>query len=185
MKVLFLDHDGVICLQSEWGTRFKKQRESGGRLPGQTFKEVDLDSRFDNFNKKAVQVLNEILEKTGAEIVVSSDWRSHATLEEMGEVYTKGGIIKKPIGYTTISLKKPENFPWRRDFELEQTRSLEIFDWLENHPEVTHWVAVDDLDMGRDGKNWGLPNFAWTPKENEGIKQTGVKDKILKFLSND
>ena len=32
--------------------------------------EVPLEYRFDNFNKKAVKVLNEILEETGAEIVV-------------------------------------------------------------------------------------------------------------------
>jgi len=28
MKVIFLDHDGVICLSSEWGNRFKKQDKS-------------------------------------------------------------------------------------------------------------------------------------------------------------
>ncbi len=31
MKVIFLDHDGVICLSSEWGNRFKKQDKWGGR----------------------------------------------------------------------------------------------------------------------------------------------------------
>ena len=29
MKVIFLDHDGVICLPSEHGGRYKKQREVG------------------------------------------------------------------------------------------------------------------------------------------------------------
>jgi hypothetical protein len=27
-----------------------------------------------------------------------------------------------------------------------------------------------------------LSNFVWTPRDWEGIKQSGVKDKILKFL---
>ena len=26
MKVIFLDHDGVICLSTEWGGRYKKQK---------------------------------------------------------------------------------------------------------------------------------------------------------------
>ena len=26
MKVIFMDHDGVICLESEWGSRFDKKR---------------------------------------------------------------------------------------------------------------------------------------------------------------
>ena len=27
MKVLFLDHDGVICLEKQWGTRYDKQQK--------------------------------------------------------------------------------------------------------------------------------------------------------------
>jgi hypothetical protein len=29
---------------------------------------------------------------------------------------------------------------------------------------------------------WGLDNFVWTSRINEGIKQVGIKDKILNFL---
>lgn len=25
MKIIFLDHDGVICLSQQWGGRFKKK----------------------------------------------------------------------------------------------------------------------------------------------------------------
>ena len=71
MKVIFLDHDGVICLSTEWGGRFKKQKEVGRKL-SQSVASLPVMSRFDNFNKKAIKVLNEILEETGAEIVVSS-----------------------------------------------------------------------------------------------------------------
>ena len=80
MKVIFLDHDGVICLSTEWGGRFKKQKKWGGRKLSMTNGEVPLEFRFDNFNKKAVKVLNEILEETGAEIVVSSDWKRWANV---------------------------------------------------------------------------------------------------------
>jgi hypothetical protein len=64
MKVIFLDHDGVICLSTEWGSRFKKQKKWGGRKLSMSNVEVPLEYRFDNFNKKAVKVLNEILEET-------------------------------------------------------------------------------------------------------------------------
>jgi hypothetical protein len=38
------------------------------------------------------------------------------------------------------------------------------------------------LDMSmRDG--WGLTNFVLTPRSYEGIKQSGVRDKIIKFLN--
>jgi hypothetical protein len=29
---------------------------------------------------------------------------------------------------------------------------------------------------------WALDNFVHTPMNNEGIKQVGVKEKVLKFL---
>ncbi len=35
---------------------------------------------------------------------------------------------------------------------------------------------------GEGDKIWGLKNFVLTPMRLEGIKQSGVKEKILKFL---
>jgi hypothetical protein len=32
---------------------------------------------------------------------------------------------------------------------------------------------------------WGLTNFVLTPKSIEGIKQSGIKEKIITFLNND
>jgi hypothetical protein len=188
MKVIFLDHDGVICLSTEWGGRFKKQREAGRKL-SQSVESLSVLARFDNFNKKAIGILNEILEETGAEIVVSSDWKRWATVEEMGEYYESQGLKKKPIAFTKNlgDCDVPENFIWSRQWDLEQSRSLEILQYLRDNNEITHWVSIDDLDMGKNGedwKNWGLDNFVLTPKSNEGIKQSGVKEKIIKFLSD-
>lgn len=196
MKVIFLDNDGVICLSDNWGSRFKKQNKWGGRKLSMSMSSIPIEYRFDNFDEKAVKILNEILEETDAEIVVSSDWQNFATLDELGEYYESQGIIKKPIGVTKeigdVDFEKYDKMPWNRDLDLEQHRSLEILEWLEAHEEVTHWVAVDDLHMGvhvenswrgaYDREDWGLENFVWTPRDNQGIKQSGIKDKILKFL---
>jgi hypothetical protein len=156
-------------------------------------KSIPVEYRFDNFDKKAIQILNEILVETDAEIVVSSDWRLHANLEELGEYYLAQGIIKAPIGITNKNLADcdvPNNFVWSREWDLEQSRSLEIKQYLKDNPQITHWVAVDDLNMGKTGlhysmefeHSWGLENFVYTPLSTEGIKQTGVKEKILKYL---
>ena len=186
MKVIFLDHDGVICLSNNWGNRFKKQKEWGGRKLSMTTLEMPVEYRFDDFDEKAVNVLNEILEETDAEIVVSSDWKRWATVEEMGEYYESKGIIKKPIAFTdSILYDDYEDFPWHRKCELEQTRSLEIAQYLGLNTVITHWVAIDDLNMSlkiEGDKEWGLKNFVLTPIDNEGIKQIGIKDKILNFL---
>ena len=196
MKVIFLDHDGVICLSTEWGGRYKKQKKWGELRLSTTPTQIPMEYRFDNFNKKAIKVLNEILELTGAEIVVSSDWKRWATVEEMGEYYESQGIIKKPIAFTpnlSECNNYGEDFPWSRQWDLEQTRAIEIKQYLIDHPEITHWVAVDDLNMGAPytdpdwgdmDRDWGLTNFVLTPKSREGIKQSGIKESILKFLGN-
>lgn len=166
MKVIFLDHDGVICLSTEWGSRFKNKE--------------GLDSVFDRFNDKAIKVLNEILDETDSEIVISSDWKLHCTLEQMQELYKIRGIKKPPIAFTD-SIVDIKGLDY-----LEYNRQLEIKDWLLKHPEVTHWVSVDDLNMSpefcKKYGSEGLTNFVLTPRSNEGIKQSGIKEKILKFL---
>jgi hypothetical protein len=196
MKVIFLDNDGVICLHNNWGGRNKKWAEYRSKNPESSkfMQDGPVEVRFDNFDQKAVKILNSILEETGAEIVVSSDWRLFATLEELGEYYESQGIIKKPIGVTKTlgEFDSPENFPWERQWDLEQTRSLEIKEWLKDHPEVTNWVAVDDLNMGKTIKDfsvtierdWGLENFVLTPRSNEGIKQLSIRDKIIRILND-
>lgn len=197
MKIIFLDHDGVICLDNNWGSRRKKQDKWGGRKLSMSLKEIPLEYRFDNFDKKAIDVLNEIIETTGAEIVVSSDWKAWASIEQMGEYYEMQGIIKKPIAYTKnlgqCSFQDTKSFIWSSTYDLEQSRYVEITQYLMDHPEITHWVSIDDLHMGRhvenskygafDRDDWGLENFVWTPRPSEGIKQPGVKEKILKYLS--
>ena len=190
MKIVFLDHDGVICLSNNWGGRMKKWVKYRSANPDSSkyVNEAPVDVRFDDFDKKAIKILNEILNETGAEIVVSSDWRFHATLEELGNYYESQGIIKKPIGVTEESLPPGLKY-FHRNSELEETRSYEILYWLKAHPGVTHWVAVDDLNMSENfgdvngDYQWGLKNFVWTPKQNEGLKQSGVKEKIINFLN--
>jgi hypothetical protein len=191
MKVIFLDHDGVICLSNNWGGRSKKWAKYRSENPDSSKEKKDapVSVRFDNFDTKAVKVLNEILEETGAEIVVSSDWKLHATLEELGEYYEEQGIIKKPIALTPNLGKctwyNDMVWIWSPRWELEMIRVIEIKQYLHDYPEITHWVSIDDLNMGKNGedwKDWGLDNFVLTPKSKEGIKQSGVKDKILNFL---
>ena len=173
MKVIFLDNDGVMCLSSEWGSRNKKiQRWKLNNSDVEGFvndKGIPAYIKMDNFNSKAVKILNEILELTGSEIVVSSDWKLHCTLEQLQEMFKEYGVIKSPIDVTPNEVLKKLS-------DIEGNRVSEINKWLSEHPEVTHWVAVDDLDLSR------LSNFVQTKKMREGIKQLGIKEKILKFL---
>jgi len=121
-----------------------------------------------DFDTECVKVLNSILETDNdIQIVVSSDWKCWVNLEDMRIFYAKQGIIKIPLDYT------PTN---KRQNKYEYTRSTEIKDWLSNNI-VSHWVAIDDLDM----KNY-LSNFVWITDSNKGLKTNNIKEKILLHL---
>lgn len=195
MKVIFLDHDGVICLPEQWESRYKKERKYRKDKKLSHDDPIDVNARFDNFDKKCVNILNKIIEETECELVITSDWRLEATLEEMGIYYENQGIIKKPIDFThSMSYEEYEqsrvnNTFKNYNYKYDEVRANEIRKYLSEHPEITHWVAIDDLDMryysydytGEIIIPWGLKNFIMT-RFNEGLKQTGLKDKILKYL---
>jgi hypothetical protein len=112
----------------------------------------------------------------------------------MRELYKIRGVVKEPIDYTTtIGLDIDNNFRWDLNLEIQQTRFLEIKQYLESNPNIKNWVAVDDMDLRKnitdkkseiiETRYWGLENFVWTNRFNEGIKQCGVKEKIINFLS--
>jgi hypothetical protein len=191
MKILFLDNDGVICLSNNWGGRSKKWDKYRSANPETSTnpKDAPVEIRFDDFDKKAIKILNQIIEETGAEIVVSSDWKLHANLEEIGDYYEAQGIIKRPIALTPnlgqCTWYNDITWIWSPRWDLEMTRVIEIKQYLHDHPEITHWVSIDDLNMGNDEdwKTWGLENFVLTPRSNEGIKQSGVKEKVIEYLT--
>jgi hypothetical protein len=168
--IIFLDHDGVICLRRNWGSRFKKAvgwaKEHGIGLAG-FYERADLPVGvlFDDFDQKAVGVLNRIISETGADIIVSSDWRLQADLPTLQRFYLEQGVVKGPIGMTGIC----------RDAQFEEARVKEIQGWLEQSPHSL-WVAVDDMNLGALGR------FVHTTRSREGIKQSGVAEKIIGLL---
>lgn len=180
MKIIFLDNDGVICLPNNWGSRFKKKDV-----------ENSVYSRFDNFDKKSIKVLNQIILETNADIVISSDWRRFATLDELALYYKSQGIIKFPIGVTSIFDHKKfvdekiitDNYVIPSMLSLEIKRSLEIRKYLIDNPEITKYVVIDDLDMSVNacGK-YVLTNFIHIQNTYEGIKKTGLKNKIINYF---
>lgn len=171
MKFLFLDHDGVMVTAKQFGSRFKKQQKAGKRnVPD---KELPVELRFDDFDRKCVKVLNEIIEAVpGLNIVISSDWQIHATLSEMGNYYLQQGVIERPWSYTPLLFSGDDGYD-----SLEDERVLRIMKAVNsNIMKPTHWVAVDDLNLSI------LPNFVRCTKVSEGIKQSGIKEKILEYL---
>lgn len=183
MKVILLDHDGVICLPHNWGSRFKKEKKYRSENKVGLTEILPVDCRFDNFDKDCVKILNEILEETNSEIVISSDWKLYATLEELGDYYIQQGVSKKPIAFTRSyrEFRYPEmdeRPPY--GYERDYTRYWETRDYIDQN-NLKNYLIIDDLYVDVINKD---TNFLRT-NEYEGLKQTGLKEKIIKILNNE
>ena len=126
MKVIFLDHQGVMYL---------KRHPNPGSL--------------DNFDKNTIQVLNSILqEDPEIEIVISSDWKYWVTLEEMTTFYRNQGL-KQPIAYTPKTIQYTHPYEKCRAAEIKKwLESNSVTAWvaiddLDMRPYLQNFVWTD------------------------------------------
>jgi len=122
------------------------------------------------FDKKCVNVLNAIYDEINYEIVVSSDWRNSFSLDVLKMIFKEFNVKAEVVDITPNSGGYiPTNLDGGRIEEIETYLK-------ENEDEILAWVSVDDLKL------FDLEYFVHCPKWTEGIKQTGIKEKILKIF---
>jgi hypothetical protein len=98
------------------------------------------------------------------------------------KLFRKYGVVKEPIDYTpTLQVDDFDKFGEYSCFDEE--RSFEIRKWLTLNRSYTlgcSWWYRYDWEI-KDGEViTGLSNFVHT-KKSEGIKESGIKDKLIKF----
>lgn len=116
-KVIFLDFDGPMLPIRAYW------------LPTQTKPVVSI------FDPVAVSLVNKLIEDSGAKLVISSTWRFQG-YDKVAETLQKNNI--DPVHLHT---------DWQTPSKMSSQRIHEIKWWLEEHPEVTHYVAIDDIDL--------------------------------------
>jgi len=156
---LFLDLDGVLSNTRQYYTNRKKWHPMYNCY---------------KFDEKCVKVLNEILDKFPLTIILSSDWKSRYSLEQLNDIF-KWNKVNCNISDITPDLWGVEYFSLQ---ELEVCRAVEIRQYIDGH-KIEKFFIIDDLDL----LPWFPDNFVRTPKSDEGIKQSGIKDKISNKLN--
>jgi hypothetical protein len=162
MKIIFLDIDGVLNVYCEGRDQF-----------GCTF--------HTNF----VENLRNIIDKTGAKIVISSSWRTDG-LDVMKELWKyrdlPGEVIDvTPDSYYLINEGKFE-------FYDQVERGHEIQYWLDKHKEVTNYVIIDDdndmLDNQRENFVRTANNMHHDDCVDIGYGLTKIcSEKVIQILS--
>lgn len=130
MKVIFLDIDGVLNV-------IPQGHDAYGGI----------------FHPEFVDNLERIINETGAKIVISSSWR-HSGLQKILNMWKFRNLPGEVIGVT------PDLYR-RVDFEGERkmVRGDEIQAILDQQPEITNYVILDDDDDMLSGQ---IGNFVQT-----------------------
>ena len=120
MKIIFLDFDGVMDT-----ARYELILRISGR--------PSVDAYGTIFDPECVWNLKQIIDKTGAKIVVSSSWKDLLSFEVLLDMWEKRGLPGEVIGTTPYTLKC-------------RNRGDEIDLWLKECPEECQYVILDDID---------------------------------------
>lgn len=139
MNIVFLDIDGVLNSEISY---------------------AEFHS-FDILPKEKINLLNNILEKTNAFIVLSSYWRLET--ENTKEMLINHGIYPAKMRYLD------------KTSYLEGNRSAEIKDWLDNHKH-DNFVILDDCYVD------GFPDNFCLIDSKIGLTEFDA-EKAIKILS--
>jgi hypothetical protein len=107
-------------------------------------------------------------------IILSSDWKIDYNLDMLNRIFEINKVNTK-ISDITPCLWGVKYFSEKY---LEDCRAEEILKYVEEH-QLKKFIVIDDLNL----KQWLPNNFIHTPKSDEGIKQSGIKDKIFKLIN--
>ena len=120
MKIIFLDFDGVMDT-AYYAHILEKEGCSGN------------DEFVAVFDPNCVECLKEIIDNTGAEIVVTSSWKSLMTYRDLLNMWEQRGLPGYVIDMTPSSSEC-------------RCRGDEIDAWLKECKEDCQYVILDDID---------------------------------------
>jgi hypothetical protein len=155
MNIIFLDIDGVLYTTKYYNylsLKHKKFRDKYGFL----------------FDPECVSNFNEIIEKTGAKVVISSTWRISG-LDIMRDLFKDRGIKGDIIDLTPIATID----------DLFFCRGEEIEQWLIVNGMPDKFVVLDDCSIGDGYDNW--KGYIKT-EMSTGITNE-IKNTVIKYLN--
>jgi hypothetical protein len=153
MKVLFLDFDGVLnSCQSATFWHSKRNQKKWESEMYESWEGTLYEYLAMEFCPIALSNMEELARRfPELKIVISSSWRLHNSVEDLKKILSPAKAIADKVINKTKSLRWADG--------KETTRGHEIKEWLSRHPEVTHYVIVDDdNDMLEEQKD----NFVHT-----------------------
>lgn len=152
MKIIFLDFDGVL----------NSHRYDMVRLPDEG-----------NIDKTRLPLLKEIIDKTGAKIVLTTSWRKHWNKDYSLCTETGKDFLKDFSQFGIEIFDKTEDFG-------TNMRPEEVKSWLECHKDIESFVILDDIIGGWDDMSENVVNTS--PMILRGLEGKHV-EKAIEILN--
>lgn len=163
-KIIFLDIDGCLRPLHSRTDAFKNAKTmeiNGIRVPllGSGEAKAGID-----FWPSALRALKQLVQRTGARIVLSSDWRKAEELKDgIAAQFEEQGI--PPLFGQTPDLDAVGAGVLKAiHSSFREKRCKEIRKWLKSHPKVLRWVAIDDIDLSQLDKEQLLAESSGSSK---------------------
>lgn len=163
-KIIFLDIDGPIA-HGTW---------MDGPMTLESFSNTGKHIEIPyGWVKEDCLALAEILEKTDAYVVVSSDWRRFYTLAQLRVIFSHHGVPT----YRIIDVTSQYNPGRKMSSSIEWERAQDISNWVKTF-KPKHWIVIDDLPLGSAFKSFKISK--WRLVQADGDFGTGnrLRDKV-------
>lgn len=136
MKVIFLDFDGVLNSQGSFLYEDNRRKRDAKRSKKNGEKGISGPVNETLCNVCTANFQFVLDQYKDVKIVLSTTWRTMFPMD-----WLKAKLQSYHIDSSRIIDKTPEH-------RMTGDRGQEISAWLDAHPEVTHYIVIDDNDWG-------------------------------------
>ncbi|CAB4196772.1 hypothetical protein UFOVP1290_292 [uncultured Caudovirales phage] len=163
IKLIFLDIDGVLN-----SNRYMKSPQYFDETKDYDPRGMEIINKahHTHLNPEAVRLVNLLVDKTGAEVILSSTWRNRYSIDEMNAMLSMRGATFKIVGITPV-------------FFSFRGRGGEIKDFLEDLDGEITFVILDDINQFHD---YGFDEQFIQTTEEDGLTMAHI-ERAIKVLN--
>jgi len=183
MKIIFLDIDGVLNCQNAYHEGFCRYVSWNW--------EDGSEDHHQSFYPPSKELLNKLIEETGAKIVISSTWR-HSGLDFMRKVWEVEKMRGEIIGITPTFMAKIKDYTLPRGCEIEswlKQNSFMHINWDESYQRIEmeksgieNYIIIDDDSDMLYGQRNHFVHVLPSPRNKSGFNQK-YYEQALSILS--
>lgn len=162
MKVIFIDIDGPLS----YGT----WPDGKITIMEGTAQEFTIPYAW---VKEDCEALAEVLKRTDANLIVSSDWKKHYGIYQLRMIFEHYGIGRWYVMDTTTHFNPKRKLSSPPEWD----RACEIKTWVKSfRPE--HWIAIDDMPLKSCFKRLNIPQWRHVSVDGDFGRGGKLRDKV-------